>query len=210
MHIRTLLAATLAALPLTALAESDSPWLPIPGQAALSANYTTQSGDNAYIGNNKLPISAITGGAATKYKRSSTALRFDYGITDALALDATIGYADVKVGSADKDSGMSDSVAGLRWRVLDEFENPAVPTLTLRGAAIIKGNYDGARLGSIGKGANGFEVAAILGKQLTTVLSLWGEIGFQDRSKSVPNATFYELGARYAFAPRLSFFWAVG
>ena len=91
MHIRTLLISTLAALPLAAFAESDSPWLPIPGQASLSVNHTEQSGDNAYIGSTLLPISAITGGGASKYKRATTSLRVDYGISDALALDATLG-----------------------------------------------------------------------------------------------------------------------
>ena len=62
MQIRTLVISTLAALPLAAFAESDSPWLPIPNQASLSVNHTEQSGDNAYIGDTLLPLSAITGG----------------------------------------------------------------------------------------------------------------------------------------------------
>ena len=204
MHIRTLLISTLAALPLAAFAESDSPWLPIPGQASLSVNHTEQSGDNAYIGSTLLPISAITGGGASKYKRATTSLRVDYGISDAVALDATLGYGKVRIGAADNDSGQTDSSLGLRWRVLDEYENPAVPTLTLRGAAIIKGSYDGARLASLGKGANGFEAAVVLGKQLTPAFALWGEVGAQNRSNSVPSAVFFELGARYRFAPKWS------
>ena len=204
MQIRTLVISTLAALPLAAFAESDSPWLPIPNQASLSLNHTEQSGDNAYIGNMQLPLSAITGGGASKYKRSTTSLRVDYGLSDSVALDATVGYGKVKVGAADNDSGQADSTLGLRWRVLDEFEDPALPTLTLRGAAIIKGSYQGARLASLGKGANGFEAAVVLGKQLTPAFSLWAEVGGQKRSDDVPNATFVELGARYRFAPQWS------
>ena len=204
MHIRTLVISTLAMLPLAAFAESDSPWLPIPGQASLSLNHTEQSGNNAYIGSTLLPISAITGGGASKYRRSTTSLRVDYGISDALALDATLGYGKVRIGAADNDSGQTDSSLGLRWRVLDEYENPAVPTLTLRGAAIIKGSYNGARLASLGKGANGFEAAVVLGKQLTPGFALWAEVGAQNRSNSVPSAVFFELGARYRFAPKWS------
>ena len=204
MQIRTLVISTLAAMPLAAFAESDSPWLPIPNQASLSANHTEQSGDNAYIGSTQLPLSAITGGGASKYKRSTTSLRVDYGLSDSVSLDATVGYGKVRVGAADNDNGQTDSVLGLRWRVLDEFEDPALPTLTLRGAAIIKGSYQGARLASLGKGANGFEAAVVLGKQLTPAFSLWAEVGGQKRSDDVPNATFVELGARYRFAPQWS------
>ena len=204
MKLSTFLVSTLAVLPLVALAEGNSPWLPIPGQFTLGINHTEQSGDNAYIGSMQLPLSAITGGGASKYKRATTTLRLDYGLSDSVALDAAIGYAKVKVGAADNDSGMTDSTLGLRWRVLDEYENPAVPTLTLRGAAILKGSYDGARLASVGKDANGFEAAVVLGKQLTSVLALWAELGVQTRSDSVPNATFYELGARWRFVPKWS------
>ena len=204
MQIRTLVISTLAALPLAAFAESDSPWLPIPNQASLSVNHTEQSGDNAYIGSTQLPLSAITGGGASKYRRSTTSLRVDYGLSDSVSLDATVGYGKVRVGAADNDNGQTDSTLGLRWRVLDEFEDPALPTLTLRGAAIIKGSYQGARLASLGKGANGFEAAVVLGKQLTPAFSLWAEVGGQKRSDDVPNATFVELGARYRFAPQWS------
>ena len=204
MQLRNLFVSTLAALPLVALAESNSPWLPIPGQFSLGLNHTEQSGNDAYIGDTQLPLSAITGGAASKYRRATTTLRLDYGLSDSLAFDAAIGYAKVKVGAADSDSGMTDSTLGLRWRVLDEYEDPALPTLTLRGAAILKGNYDGARLASVGKGANGFEAAVVLGKQIIPALALWAEVGVQKRSDNVPRATFYELGARVRFAPKWS------
>ena len=204
MKIRSLFVSTLAALPLAALAEGDSPWLPIPGRFSLGLNYTDQSGSDAYIGSTQLPLSAITGGAASKFKRATTTLRVDYGLSDSVAFDAAIGNGRVKVGAADSDSGMTDSTLGLRWRVLDEYEDPALPTLTLRGAAILKGNYDGARLAAVGKGANGFEAAVVLGKQVIPGLALWAEFGVQKRSANVPNTTFYELGARFRFAPKWS------
>ena len=204
MQLHTIFVSALAALPMLALAESNSPWLPIPGQIGWGLNHTEQSGNDAYIGDKLLPLSAITGGAASKYKRATTTLRLDYGLSDSLAIDATIGYAKVKVGAADNDNGTTDSTLGLRWRVLDEYEDPALPTLTLRGGAIVKGSYNGARLASLGKGANGFEAAVVLGKQIVPALALWAEIGVQNRSDNVPNATFYELGSRFRFAPMWS------
>ena len=203
-HIRTLLSAAALTLPLAALAEGDSPWLPIPGELSLTLNHTEQSASDAYIGDTRLPLSAITGGAASKYRRSTTQLRVGYGLSDSVSLDATLGYGKVKVGAADNDSGLIDSVFGVNWHVLDEFERPALPTLTLRGAAIIKGSYDGARLAALGNDQNGFELAVLLGKQITPALGLWAEVGVQHRSGGVPNASFVDLGARYRFAPAWS------
>ena len=201
MHARTLLSLALMAAPLLALAEGNSPWLPIPGQISASIGYVTQKADEAYIGTTKLAVSAITGGAATKYDRSSTKLRVDYGLTDSVALDAALSFGSTSVGGADKDSGATDSVIGLRWRVLDEYEQPSMPTVTLRGAAIIKGSYQGARLAALGKAANGFEASIIVGKELTPAIAAYGELGLLSYSNNVPNATFYEIGTRIRVAP---------
>jgi hypothetical protein len=199
-----LLLAAAATLPASAFAEGGSPWLPIPGSLSLSLNQTEQSGKDAYIGGTKVPLSGITSGAASRYSRSTTTLRVNYGLSDAVSVDATLGYGRVKVGAADRDSGLADSTLGLNWRVLDEFVRPGLPTLTLRAAAILKGGYDGARLAAIGNDQNGFELAAMVGKQLTPAWALWGEVGVQDRSGAVPNAVFVGLGARYSLTPAWS------
>lgn len=204
MRIQALIATSVLAFPLTALAEGDSPWLPIPGQLLLGVNHTHQSAKDAYIGDTKVSISNITSGAASTFKRTTTSFSLNYGLSDAVSLDATLGYGKVDAGAADDDSGMLDSVVGAKWRVLDEFEAPMLPTVTLRAALIINGNYNGARLAGLGNDANGYELAAIMGKQLTSELALWGELGFQDRSSDVPSATFVELGARYRVAPQWS------
>lgn len=192
----------LLALPWAAFAEGSSPWLPIPGQLSASLGYSQQSAKNAYIGDNKMTMSAITMGAASRYERSTTSLRLDYGLSDAVALDINLGVGRVKAGAADTDSGMTDAVAGVRWRVLDEYERVNLPTLTLRAAAIVAGNYEGDRLASLGNGANGLELAIVLGKHLTPRWSLSAEAGVQTRDDDVPNASFFELGTRYSFAPR--------
>jgi hypothetical protein len=201
MNLKTLLAAVSVLAPTAVLAEGASPWLPIPGQFTLGVNHTEQSGDAAYIGGAEVPLATITGGAASKYKRATTQLRFGYGLSDAIALDATIGHGKVRVGAADRSSGGTDSVIGLSWRVLDEYERPSLPTLTLRGAAILKGSYDGARLAALGNDENGIELSLLLGKEVIPGLALWGEVGVQNRTGAVPNATVIEVGARYRFAP---------
>ncbi|WP_085315342.1 transporter [Derxia lacustris] len=204
MHARKALALLLAVAPLAAFAEGDSPWLPIPGSAALTASHTEQSGNKGWIGDQKLSISDITGGAATRYRRSTSALRLDYGISDAFALDVAVAYAAVKSGNADNSYGLADSVIGVSWRALDELERPALPTLTLRLAGIVKGDYDAGRFAGIGNGASGVEVDAIVGKQFTSKWSGSAELGFQHRDSHIPNAAFIDIGTRYRFAPKWS------
>jgi hypothetical protein len=204
MKLRHVLAVATFLAPTIVLAEGASPWLPIPGQFSLGVSHTEQSGDSAYIGDMKLPLSAITGGGANKYSRSTTQLRLNYGVADAVSVDATLGSGKVKVGAADNSSGATDSVIGVNWRVLDEFEQPGLPSVTLRGAAIIKGGYDGARLAAIGNDQNGIELSVIVGKELLPALAVWAELGLQDRRGAVPKATVIELNARYRFAPQWS------
>ena len=201
MKSKILLAAAIVALPTAVWAEGASPWLPIPGQWTLGVSHTEQSGDAAYIGSTQVPLAAITGGAASKYTRATTQVRLGYGVSDSLALDATLGYGKVRVGAADRSSGSADSVLGLSWRVLDEYARPGVPTVTLRGAAILKGDYDGARLAAIGNDEDGLDLSLLVGKEVATGLALWAELGVQNRSGAVPNARYLELGARYRFAP---------
>ena len=199
------LAALAAGVPLTATAQSNSPWLPIPAGGSVSLSYVDQSGDAAYVmGGTLVPIVGITGGAATRYKRESLGLKVSYGLADMVSLDASIASGKAKVGKADNSSGLTDTVIGVNWRVLDEYEKRGLPTVTLRLVGIINGNYDGARLAALGKAASGYELSVLVGKQITPAFSVWGGLGVEDRSKGVPNATFFDLNAAYSPLPALS------
>jgi hypothetical protein len=92
----------------------------------------------------------------------------------------------------------------LSWRVMDEFLQPGSPTVTLRGGAILNGNYNGARLAALGNDANGVDLSVLIGKEITSAFALNAEFGVQNRSASVPNATYFEIGGRFRFAPGLS------
>ncbi len=191
--------------PTLGFAQSNSPWLPIPGSGSAGLSYVSQSGDSAYVmGGMDVPIAGITGGAATKYARDSVGLRLAYGVSDSVSVDATFGHGRAKVGAADRSSGIIDSTLGVNWRVLDEYSNRSAPTITLRLAGIINGNYDGARLAALGKDASGFQLSVLVGRQITPQLSLWGSVGFEDRSRGIPNATLFDLNAAYAIAPSVS------
>ncbi len=200
--IRTV-AVCLMTLPAIAQAQSTSPWLPIPGSGTVSVGYLGQSADSAYIGDSKLPVSGITGGAASKYNRNSYGLNFSYGLSDAFSVDGSLARGRVKVGAADNASGLLDSVIGLNWRVLDEYENRSAPTITLRLTAIVGGNYDGAKLAAVGKDASGFGLAGIVGRQLTPTLRAWGGIGYENRGNNVPNAVSFDANVGFRALPGL-------
>ncbi len=204
MTFYKLITATALSFPVLAFAAGTSPYLPIPGEIALTINYTAQSGDDAYLGDEEVSLSDITSGAASEYERSATTLLINYGLNDSVALDAQIGYSEVEVGSADNDDGINDSSIGISWRLVDEFLAESAPTVTLRAAVIIKGDYDGAdRIGGVGKDEDGFETSVILGKQLTNTFSLTGELGYENRTGDVPDAHFYGINASYGLTDRL-------
>lgn len=203
MKIHNIITATALTFPMLATAAGSSPYLPIPGEVALTINHTEQSGDEAYIGDQELSFPAITGGAADEYERSTTTFLINYGLNDNVALDGQIGYSDVEVGRADNDSGISDAMIGISWRIVDEFLTENSPTVTLHAAAIIKGSYDnGERLGAVGKDEGGFEVSVLLGKQITNSLSITGELGYENRTGNVPDAHFYSVNANYSLTDR--------
>ena len=184
-------------------AAATSPWLPIPGQLALTLNHTVQSGETAIINKVKVPIIAITRGEASEFERSTTSLILNYGISDALALDAIIGYGDVDAGVSENDSDISDAVIGLSWRLVDEYLG-ALPTITTRVGVIIAGDYEDNQLASIGDGQNGLDVSLLVGKQLTGAFALSAEVGHQNRNGDVPDAFYYSVTASYSFLEKLS------
>jgi hypothetical protein len=190
-------------IPTLSQAQSVSPWLPIPSGGTVSIGYVDQSANSAYVGDTNLPVSGITGGAASKYKRSSFGVNFNYGLSDSLSIDGTLARGKVKVGAADNSSGLLDTVIGLNWRVLDEFETRSAPTVTLRLTAILNGDYDGAKLAALGKDSNGFGLNAIVGRQFSSALRAWGGIGYENRSKGVPNAVSFDANIGYQVLPAL-------
>ena len=202
--LATALGLLAAGLPTLSQAQSNSPWLPIPGGGSVGLSYSTQRADTAYIGDKNLPISGITGGGAQRYNRTAYGLSAAYGLTDSVSLDASIGGGSVKIGAADNSSGQTDTVLGANWRVLDEYESRGLPTVTLRAVAIVSGGYDGGRLGALGKAAGGYGLSVLVGKQIGSAFRVWGGLGLEDRSKGVPNAVFIDLNGSYSVTPQLA------
>ena len=198
MYKQVLLVPALLSIASVGFAENTSPWLPIPGQLSLTLNVTDQTGDNAYIGDDEIKADTITGGAANSFDRTDTSVLLQYGVSDNLAVDALLGYGESEAGTADEDAGFTDAILGVSWRVVDEFLTVnKLPTVTLRGAVIFAGDYDGNRLAGLGKGENGFQASVVVGKQFTEKFSASAELGYEERGGDVPEATYYSLIGHY-------------
>ena len=186
---------TIAAL---TTASAQNVWLAAPGTLNVTPNYTYQGFDEFYTGTtkNKLP-SDIT--------QRTSGLRFDYGLAPQLALDAAIGYTEVKFsppGASFKRGGRDDSRLGLNYALL--AESAELPAVTLRFGAIIAGNYSvPTTLPPInpGDGASGFETSVAAGKNLGEGFSAYGEFGYRNRNHGVPDDFFGNVGVAKQFGP---------
>ena len=97
------------------------------------------------------------------------------------------------MGGRYKYSGVTDSNIGVTWRIADELVNPSMPTVSLRGGAIIAGSYATGAINAIGDGASGLEVSALAGKFLADWLAVSGEVGYRVRDGNVPEDLFVNV-----------------
>jgi len=135
--------------------------------------------------------------------QETSSLRFDYGLTPRLALDANIGYTRVEFkppGGNFRRSGRDDSRLGLTYALMTE--SAELPTITWRVGAIIKGGYDvPTSLPPInpGDGASGFETSLAAGKALRDGFAVYGELGYRNRNSGVPDDIFGSVGLAKQF-----------
>ncbi len=179
-------------------ASAQNVWLVEPGALSVTPNYSYQSFDEFYAGTAKVKLPAdIT--------QRTTGLRFDYGLAPQLALDALIGYTEVKFsppGASFKRGGRDDSRLGLNYAIL--AESSQLPAFTMRVGAIIAGNYNvPTTLPPInpGDGANGLEVSFAFGKSLGEGFAIYDEFGYRDRNHGVPDDLFSNIGLVKQFGP---------
>ncbi len=182
-------------------ANAQTPWLPSPGSSDLTISLANQKSDDFKPGNASVKLPATL-------KQTNFGLSYNYGVSDALAIDATVGYAKSSfiqvLGLAPNGglSGVTDSRLGLRYRLLDDTGADPL-SVTLGAAAIIKGSYDTGALPAIGDGANALEVSISVGKIFNSTFSAYGTLGYRDRKAPVPNENFIKLGANVNFTPML-------
>ena len=191
-----LLALSAAALPAVA---QTSAYTPAPGQLIVSPAYAYQSFDKAWVGKTKITL-------PDDITQHTGVIAFDYGITSKFAVDAQIGYVRTDsdaFGPGMRDDGLTDTMVGLRYKLVDETAVDCrwSPTLSLRAGAIIEGTYQQNQPYSAGDGASGFEVSLQWGKAIgTTGLALYGDFGYRWRNHDVPEDLFGSVGLSYTIA----------
>lgn len=188
----------------SAFADGVSPWLPAPGAGFVNLSYVTQNANEFYRQDQKVPTPGPTPGK--NLGQHTVWLNGMYGLSDEIAIDFRVGAARSyfgaqtpmgdpipPTGGRDKYSGVTDVNIGVTWRIVDELVRPSLPSLALRGGAIIEGSYAPGHINSIGDGASGLEASALGGKWLTDWLAVSGEVGYRVRDEDVPSDIFVNV-----------------
>ncbi len=187
---------TVCSIPSIALAES--PWLPAPQSGNVSLSYIYSTADDFRAGKNKTSL-------PTDLEQHNALLNLEYGITDRLAIDVSLGYArtkfveDAVLSPSSSFDGLIDPKIGVRYKVWDELED-GVLTFTLHSAAIFGGGYNSGALNSIGEDAFGLEFSGIAGKIWENGLGVSTELGFRYREGDVPDEFFANVNGFYSLA----------
>jgi hypothetical protein len=216
----------------TVYAEGESPWMPIPGTLGIGITYTDQYATeyyktNRYVTNGVTEYvgkgDQITLEPDQDYRFKTGYLKLTYGISENFAANILFGYSDAYARTTPwytytnpyasptatapgrvpaENHGIMDTMAGVKWRIVDEFNHDVWPTITLSTNAIIHGSYETQTQAAVGKGGGGgLEVALLFGKQFGADYSLSFEIGTQQRGKELrKNRTYTYPGTKKADA----------
>ena len=209
-RLASVLAAALffCALGRSALAADGTPWLSEPGSGYVGVSYVMQSADKFYRASTKVP----TPGGGEDLQQGTIWLNANYALADAWALDVQLGWAksDFIMGPGipttdDSFDGLVDTNIGLTWRLVDELESYNLPSVAIRAAAIISGDYETGHINSLGDGGDGFELSLIVGKFLSERVGVSAEFGYRNRNEGIPENYFTNLSGIFLVNDKLGF-----
>ncbi|MCY4613999.1 MAG: hypothetical protein OXB94_10330 [Nitrospira sp.] len=182
----------------SAFADGVSPWLPAPGAGFVNLSYVSQNANEFYRSDRKVPTPGPNPGQ--NLGQHTVWINGMYGLSDAVAIDFRVGAARSyfapnipPTGGRDNYTGVTDTNIGVTWRIVDEVLCPSLPSIALRGGAIIEGSYTPGFINSIGDGASGLEVSALTGKYFADLFAVSGEIGYRVRDEDVPSDFFFNV-----------------
>ena len=194
----------------SAFADGVSPWLPAPGAGFVNLSYVSQNANEFYRSDRKVPTPGPNPGQ--NLGQHTVWINGMYGLSDAVAIDFRVGAARSYFGATtpmgapipptggrDNYSGVTDTNIGVTWRIVDELEKPSLPSIALRGGAIIEGSYTPGFINSIGDGASGLEVSALAGKYFADMFAVSGEVGYRVRDEDVPSDVFLNVSGGMLF-----------
>ena len=180
-------------------------WLTEPGSGYASISLVSQVADEYFRGKVKRPTPR-----GEDLAQNTVWLTANYGFADSWAVDAQVGWArsEFIVGPMiptpmENFSGVVDSTIGVTWRINDELASD-LPSVALRGAAIIAGNYETGYINSLGDGGDGWEFSVIVGEFVSARLGLSAEFGYRSREANIPDETFTNLSGVWLLGEKLS------
>ena len=201
----SLLALALVASAATSASADGSVWLPAPGAGSLTASYVSQSADDFWhIVDGQMAHTPFPPGL----EQTTTFVNGVYGLSDAWALDAQVGWSEAsnKADPAPHPTldGRTDLGVGLTWRFRDEVLSDG-PSMAARFGLILAGDYETYWPTAIGEGADGAELSVIAGKIFGDRLALSAEAGVRYRTSDVPLETFMNFDAHLIAGSHLVF-----
>ncbi|MBV1881940.1 MAG: hypothetical protein KUG82_09920 [Pseudomonadales bacterium] len=173
-----------------------STWIGTPGNTTLSISHVNQTANTLFVADQKANL-------PDDLEQSTQWLNVSHVLSDNLNTELKLGYADSDFNN-DGDSGVTGATLGATWRLRDEFLSQSwLPSVALRGAINIAGNYQEGEVNSIGDGANDVEISVIAGKAVNTMLAVSGEIGYRLRDSGVDDDLFVNLNGYLQLTDKL-------
>lgn len=196
---KAIVSGLLLSAPFTVMADG-SPWLINPGDTSVQITSVQQDADEFWAGDNKNPTPG-NGDVSL----DTVFVSINHGLTDNLALDFRTGYSESDTAVAPSETDFGDTSLGLTWRLYDEFlDNGNLPSVAIRFAGTIAGDYETSTISAIGDGANAVEASLLVGKLITDRLALAADIGYRYRDGDVEDEILFNLSGTYFATQSLS------
>lgn len=178
----------------TSTTQAQSAWPLAQGTWSLTPVVTVERFDTFYKGQNRTKTT-------DHVYQYSELIFLEYGVSQSLTMDFSTGYSHSPhtnwSDARTTKSGRTDTTLGVRYRILDEFTaiKDSTPTVSIRLAGILEGNYATGAANSVGDGANGVELGLLFGKNVPEWNGgYYGSFAYQIRNQDVPDGWLGTLG----------------
>lgn len=189
---KSIAAIALLSVPSAVLADG-SPWILPHGATNVSLSVISGSASDFFINEESTDLGGDISGTFVWLNASR-------GYDDIWAFEFRTGYAESDFeGSPTEESDITDTTIGASYQFFNEFElDNGYPTITGRLTYTIGGNYNTDVIEAVGDGADGFDASLLVGKSITSTVSLFGDLTYRQRNQDVADAFKYLLGVFYS------------
>lgn len=132
----------------------------------------------------------------SEYEEYRVELKMHYGVTNDINLFLSVPYKWIKYEnfmSSDKNKDFEDLSFGLKYRIKEEHDSVACPTISLLIKGKVPLGYDELESPSIGDGETEPEFRLLIGRLFKNsfINSIGGEVGYQKRKNELPDKIPY-------------------